>query len=120
MVIFFGSWVTKITKHHFQPTTIVEELLLAHPTDDAIWDNINPCDVSFDNTDGTEIASSIDVTKELTVTTTIFMSIKDDKPWFDANEEFDLWYKIPETWTITKNGKIYQSLSNIQVSSMNP
>ena len=42
-------------------------------------------------------AASIDVTKESTVTTTISMSINDDKPWFDAHEEFDLWYDTPET-----------------------
>ena len=46
--VFFGSRVTKITKHHFQPTSIVKELLSAHSTDDASWDNTNPCDVSFD------------------------------------------------------------------------
>ena len=34
--VFFGSRVTKITEHHFQPTLIVEELLSAHPTDDSI------------------------------------------------------------------------------------
>ena len=25
------------------------------------------------------------------------MSNEDDKPWFDAHEEFDLWYNTPET-----------------------
>ena len=34
--ILFGSWVTKITEHHFQPTLIVEELLSAYSTSDAI------------------------------------------------------------------------------------
>ena len=87
---FFGSWLTKITKHHLHPTTIVEELLLAHPTDDGIWDNTNRCDVSFDDTYGAEIAASIDVTKGSTVTTTISMPIKDDELWFDTHEEFDL------------------------------
>ena len=52
--VFFGSRVTKITKHHLQPTTIVKELLAAHPTDDAIWDNANPCNVSLDNTSESE------------------------------------------------------------------
>ena len=78
--VLFGSQVTKITEHHFQPTLIVEELLSAHPTDDAIWDNTNPCNVYFDTADDTEITTSIDITKESTVTTTISMSNDDDKP----------------------------------------
>ena len=53
--------------------------------------------MSFDNTDDAEIATSINVTKESTVTTVIFMPIEDDKPWFDAHEEFDLWYDTLET-----------------------
>ena len=69
---------------------IVKELVWAHPTDDAIWGNINPCDISFDNTDGAEITASFEVTEESTVKTAMSMSIKDDKPWFDAHEEFDL------------------------------
>ena len=95
--VFFGSQVTTITKHHSQPTSIVEELLSAYPTDDAIWNNTNPCHVSFGTADGTEIATSIDVTKESTVTTILSMSNKDDTPWFDTNEEFDSWYNTTET-----------------------
>ena len=34
--VFFSSQVTKITKHYFRPTPIVEELLSAHWTDDAV------------------------------------------------------------------------------------
>ena len=76
---------------------IVKELLTAHPTDDAIWDNTNSCNVYFNTADGAEIATSIDITKESTVTTIISMSIKDDEPWFDAHEEFDLRYNTQET-----------------------
>ena len=84
--VFFGSRVTKITKHHLQPTTIVEELLVVHPTDDAIWYNTNSCNVSFDSIDGAKTAASIDVTKESTVATTTSMSTKDDELWFNARE----------------------------------
>ena len=45
--VFFGSWVTKITKHHFQPTMIEKELLSAHLTDDTICNNTNPYKISF-------------------------------------------------------------------------
>ena len=106
----FGSWVTKITKHYFQPTLLVEELLLAHLADDAIWDNTNPYKVSFDTTDDAEITTSIHVTKESTVTTTISMSNDDDKPWFDVHKEFDLWYNTPETMD---NYKEWEELPNI-------
>ena len=61
--VFFGSRVTKITKHHFRPTTIVKELLVAHLTDDDIWDNTNPCEISIDNTNSIETVANIDVTK---------------------------------------------------------
>ena len=96
------------TEHHFQPTPIVEELLSTHLADDAIWDNTNPRDVSFDTADDVEITTSIHVTKELIydcrkfdaqdpVTTTISMSHDDDKEWFNAHEEFDLLHNTPET-----------------------
>ena len=35
--VFFRSRVSRITKHHFQLATIVEQLLAAHPNDGAIW-----------------------------------------------------------------------------------
>ena len=108
--IFFGSWITKITKHDFQPTPIVEELLSAHLTEEAILDNTNPCNISFDIIDGAEIAASIKVTKESTTTTTIFMSIEDDEPWFDAHDQFYSWYNTPE---IMDNYKEWDNPPNI-------
>ena len=52
--VFFGSRVTRITEHHFQPATNVKQLLAAHSNDDALWDNTDPCDESLDNISGTE------------------------------------------------------------------
>ena len=60
--VYFGSQVTKITKHHFQPTTIVEELLSARLIDDAVWDNTNSY-TSFDTANGAEVITSIHITK---------------------------------------------------------
>ena len=62
--VFFRSSITRITKHHIQPTTRVEELPAANPEDDSIWNNTGPCDVSLDNTSDTKGPTSIDVTKE--------------------------------------------------------
>ena len=81
----------------FNPTPIVKELLSAHPTNDTIWDNTNSYNVSFDTTDDAEVTTSIHVTKESTLTTTISMSNDDDESWFDAHEEFDSWYNTSET-----------------------
>ena len=116
---FFGSNITRITKHHIQPATRVKELLAAHPDDDSIWNNTDPCDVSLDDTRDTEGPVSIDMTKEPVKTTTTPMSIKidnntnvaqdsvattttpmaieNDKTWYDANEEYDSWYNAAET-----------------------
>ena len=77
--VVFGSGVTKITKHHFQPAATVEQLLAAHPNDNAIWDNIDPCDVPLDDTNGTEDLANVNVTKGSVATITTPMSTKDDK-----------------------------------------
>ena len=119
--ILFGFQVTKITEHHFQLTLIVEELLSAHPTNDFIWDNTNPCDASFDIVNETEITPSINITKKSTstcrkfysrdlVTVTISMSHDDDKSWFDAHEYFDSWYDTTET---TNNYNEWEKPPNI-------
>ena len=81
MDVFFGSWVTKITKHYFRPTTIIEQLLAAHSNNDGIWDNTNSWNVTLDNTNGTEVLANVDVTKESIITTTASMVTEDDKIW---------------------------------------
>ena len=107
--VFFGSIITRITKHHIWPATRVEELLAAHLDNDIIWNNIDQCDVSLGNTSDTEGPGSIDVTKEPVKTTTTPMSIEidhnanialdsvattttpmaieDNATWYDVNEE---------------------------------
>ena len=72
---FFGSSITRITKHHVWPATRVEELLAAHPDDDSVWNNTDPFGVSLDNTSDTDSPVSIDVTKKPVKTTTTPMSI---------------------------------------------
>ena len=105
--ILFGCWVTKMTEHHFQPTPIVEELISVYPTGDVIWDNNNQWDVSFDIVDDAETTTNIHITNKSTydchkldsqdpVTVTTSMSHNNDKPWFDAYEDFDLWYDTSE------------------------
>ena len=117
--VLFGSSITRITELYIRPATKVEQLLAAHPDNDSIWNNTDPCDVSLDNKGGTKGSVSIDVTKEPVKATTTPMSIKidnntnvaqdsvtiittpmsieDDKTWYDANEEYDLWHNAAET-----------------------
>ena len=64
----FSSWVTKITEHNVWPTLSVEEVMAAHPTNDIIWDNTNPWDVSIDTVDNAEITTSIHIMEESTST----------------------------------------------------
>ena len=63
--ILFGSCVTKIIEHNVWPTLSIEELLIAHPTNDAIWDHTNPCDVANNTVDNAEITTSIHIMTEL-------------------------------------------------------
>ena len=95
--VFSSSWVTRITEHHFRPAMIVKQLLAAHPNDDTIWDNTDPCNVSLDDTSGIEGLANVDVTKESVATTTTSMSTKDDKIWYNANKEYDSWHKVAKT-----------------------
>ena len=52
--VFFGSSISKFTEHHIQPATRVENLLATHLEDDCIWNNTDPGDVSLDNTSDSE------------------------------------------------------------------
>ena len=76
--MFFGSSITRITKHHVRSATRVEELLAAHPDNDSIWNNTDPYDVSLDNTSATKGPISIDVTKEPVKATTAPILIEID------------------------------------------
>ena len=94
--VFFGSRVTRITEHHFSPATTVEQLLAAHPNDDAIGDNTDPCNVSLDDTSGIEDLANVDVTEESVVTTATPMSTKDNNTWYNAIEKYISWYGVAE------------------------
>ena len=75
---FFGSSITRITKHHIRPVTRVEKLITAHLDDDSTWNNTDPYDVSLDNTSDTISPVNINVTKEPVKETMTPMSIKID------------------------------------------
>ena len=44
-----------------------------------------------------KIDNKINVAQDSVTTTTTSMSIKDDKTWYDASKEYDLWHEVTET-----------------------
>ena len=85
--LFFGSSISKFTEHHVWPVTRVKKLLNAHPDNDCMWNNTNPCDVSLDDTSDSEepvnstmtttsigIEDSSNATQDSVATTTTIMS----------------------------------------------
>ena len=115
--IFFDSQGTKITKDRLQPTMIVVELLGAHPTDDAIWDNTNPCNVSFDNMDGTEIAAILKSQKNQPSQQQHPCQLKMRSHGLMHMKNLIYSTRLQKPWTITRNGTIHQSFLEIQVKT---
>ena len=108
--MFFGLSMFKFTKHHIRPTTRVKKLLDAHPDNDCMWKNTDPCNVSLDNTSESEepvntimtttsIRSEDDsnITQESIATTPTFMSEENNKTWYNTNDEYDSWHNAIET-----------------------
>ena len=108
--VFFGSSISKFTKHHICSTTRVKKLLAAHPDDDYMWKNTGQCNVSLDNTSESEepdnttmtrtsIRSEDDsnATQESVATKPTFTSEENYKTWYNTNEEYDSWYDLIET-----------------------
>ena len=108
--IFFGLIISKFIKHHVWPTIRVKKILDAHPDDDCMWNNIDPCDVSLDHTSDSEepvnstmtttpigIESNINATQDSVATTTKIISEENNKTWYNTNEEYDLWHNDAET-----------------------
>ena len=66
--LLFGSRVAKIAKHNIWPLQFIEALLVTYPTNDAIWDHTDPCNVSIDTVDNVEIITSSHIIEELVYT----------------------------------------------------
>ena len=49
------------------------------------------------NTNVNKIDNNINVAQDTAAITTTLMSTEDDKTWYDANEEYDLWHNAAET-----------------------
>ena len=108
--VFFGSSISKFTYHHVWPTTRVAKLLDAHPDDDCMWKNTDPCNGSLDDTSDSEepVKSTMTTTsirsednsnaiQESVATTPTFMSEENNEIWYNTNEEYDSWHDAIET-----------------------
>ena len=95
--------LTSLAQPEFCPPPSVQELLAAHPVDDAIWSHINPSDVSIDTANSAELIAGIHITEDSTyafdrsdmyrlLNTTSYMlhvSHEDDMSWYDRSAFLD-------------------------------
>ena len=90
-----GAHVSETSQQTFRPAWSVEELLAAHPVDDAIWSHTNPSDVSIDTVNSAEIIAGSQITEDSTyaferlypfglIDTPSHVSDKDDMSWYDG------------------------------------
>ena len=95
-----GAHVSEIAEPAFCPVRSVEELLAAHPVNDAIWSHTNPSDVSIDTENSAEIIVGIHITEGSTYTfhrsdpygflhATSHVSHKDNVSWYDGSAFLD-------------------------------
>ena len=106
-----GARVSEIAEPAFCPARSVEELLAAHPVNDAIWSHTNPSDVLIDTANSAEIIASIHITEGSTYMfhrsdpyglpdATSHVSHKDDMSWYDGSAflgSFDNWNELANT-----------------------
>ena len=95
-----GAHVSEIVELAFCPTRSVEELLVAHPVDDAIWSHTNPRYMSIDTANIAEVIVGIHIMEGSTYTfqrsdpyrlldATSHMSHEDDMSWYDGSAFLD-------------------------------
>ena len=57
-----GAYISEISQPTFCPSRSVEELVVAHPVNDTIWNHSNQSDVSIDTANSTEIIAGSYIT----------------------------------------------------------
>ena len=61
-----GTHISEVAKHKSWPAQSAEDLLGAHPINDAIWGCTDPSNVSIDTTNSAEIMAGSHIRKEQT------------------------------------------------------
>ena len=90
-----GAHVSETSQRTFRPALSVEELLVAHPVDDAIWSHTNPSDVSIDTVNSAEIIAGSHIKEDPTyafersypfglIDTPSHVSDEDEMSWYDG------------------------------------
>ena len=85
-----GAHVFETSQRIFRLAQSVEELLAAHPVNDAIWCHSNPSDVSIDTANSAEIIAGSHITafERLypfgLIDTPSHVSDEDDMSWYDG------------------------------------
>ena len=106
----FESSIFMFTEHHVRPTTRTKKILDAHPDNDCIWKNTDPCNISLDDTRESEepvnaimtttsirSEDNFNMTQESIGSTAISMSEEDNETCYNTNEEYDSWHNAIET-----------------------
>ena len=95
-----GAHVSEVAKHKFWPALSVEDLLGAHPINDAIWGRTDPSDVSIDTVNSADIMTCSHIREEQTfifrrsdphelLNVVAHMPRKDDLSWYDGPDFLD-------------------------------
>ena len=95
-----GAYVSEVAKPEFRPARFVEELLAAHPIDDAILSRTDASDVSIDTVNSAEVLAGSHIKGKLTYT-----FCRSD-PHDDIHNDDVSWYNGSVFWTIMTMGRI--------------
>ena len=117
-----GAHVSETSQRPFRPARSVEELLAAHPVDDAIWSNSNPSDVSIDTANSAEILAGSHFTEDCAYAfersypfgVTDSLSIvpdEDDMSWYDGSSFLDTFNDSGESMNKSGNVVIHDSIN---------
>ena len=122
-----GAHVSETSQRPFCPARSVEELLAAHPVDDAIWSNSNPTDVSIDTAHSAEFLAGSHFTENFTYafeksypfgSTDLSSSVpeEDDMSWYDGSSFLDTFNDSGESMNKSGNVAIHDSI-NVSIKS---
>ena len=112
----------------FCPARAVEELLVAHPVDDAIWSHTNPSDVLIDTANSVEFIACIHITEGSTyafdrsdlyglLDTTSHVSHKDDMSWYDGSVFLDSFADLNKSANTNGDDDVTNNSTNESIKS---
>ena len=123
-----GTYISEIAEPAFHPAQSAEELLAAHPVDDAIWSHTNPSDVSIDTTNSAEIIVGIHSTEVSTyifhrsdlyglLKATSHVSHKDNVSWYDRSAFLDIFDDSNESANTDGDDDVTKDSTNESIKS---